>query len=372
MAKRRIKKARCKIISLCPRGMNKTKALFKDADGNPYTEFTAAARMRKGAEGLLDVLVYIPEHEDAEGDIASKEVIRDIAHNFIPNMTGSGIDLLHSLETLSPEDAHICETYIVQKSDPRFVNVIDDDGRSIDPEGSWGVTIKLDNPAIRALYETDGWHGASMYGAMIVEPLTKSDFTDALASRLGNTPNSQETTMNEEKFAEMLKALGVTLTDALAKSIEGLKPTAPVVDPKPADDPKPAVIDFVGDAEKLEDIEAHEEKLFKANLDFSKPEDLVKWKAYITKKAADAKAADGKGDGADGKGDGNEENVELVKARQRVAELEKASKQDTKDVESGDSAQTKMSKGRALGRELALRLIKEQDSHKYGRVVRAS
>jgi hypothetical protein len=351
--------------------MSKTKALFKDADGNPYTEFSAAARMRKGAEGLLDILVYVPEHEDAEGDIASKEVIRDIAHNFIPCMEGSGIDLLHSLETLSPEDAHICETYIVQKSDPRFVDVIDDDGKPIDPEGSWGVTIKLDNPVIRSLYETDGWHGASMYGAMIVEPLTKSDFTAALASRLGTTPNSQENDMNEEKFAEMLKAFGVSLTSALAKSLEGLKPvTKQVDDPKPVADPKPAVIEFVGDAEKLEDIEAHEEKLFKAHLDFGKPEDLAKWKAYITKKAADAKAADGKGDGEgdDGKG----ETVELVKARQRVAELEKASKQDTKDVESGDSAETKMSKGRVYGRELAQRLMKAQNSHKYGRVVRAS
>ena len=277
MAKRRIKKARCKIISLCPRGMNKTKALFKDADGNPYTEFSAMARMRKGAEGLLDILVAVPEHEDAEGDIVSRAVIQDIAHNFIPGMQGSGIDILHSLETLEPEDAHICETFIVQKNDPRFQDAVDDDGKPINIDGAWGAVMKLDNPAVRALYEVEGWHGASMYGSMIVEPLTKADFANALASRLGDTPNSQETDMNEEKMAEMLKSFGETLTAVLTKSIEGLKPK---VEDTSAD-PKVETIEFVGDDSKLEDIETHEEKLFKASLDFSKSEDVKQWKAYI-------------------------------------------------------------------------------------------
>ena len=358
MAKRRIKKARCSIISLCPRGKNKTKALFKSDDGEPLQEFAAAVQMRKSAEGLLDILVYVPDQEDSEGDIANRAVIQDIAHNFIPCMEGSGIDILHSLEPLSEEDAHICETSIIQKGDPRYADATDDDGNPIDPEGSWGVTIKLDNPAVRSLYETEGWHGASMYGAMIVQPLTKSDFTTAMASRLG-TPNPQETDMNEEKFAEMLKSFGATITSALAKSLEGLKP-AEKTEPKPE---VKDVIEFTGDANKLEDIEAHEEVLFKANLDFGKSEDLAKWKAYVLKKAVDSK------DESDDNADAGE-GTELTMAKARVAELEKASKQGTDDVQTSDNAEVKMSKGRKLGQEIAQGLMKAQQSHGYG--IRAS
>lgn len=349
-AKRRIRKARISMISLCPAGKNKARVLFKD-DG--HFEIDALAKM--DAEGLLTSLVYIPEHPDADEDVASAAVIKDMAHNFLKYRAESGIDIVHNMEPLGEDKVQLCETFLVQKGDPRFEGMKDEDGRPINPEGSWATVIKLHDPMLKSLYAEDGWHGVSMYGKAVCEPLTKSDFPDALARRLGG--QGQETIdMDETKLATILatalKGEFATFKDELVKA---LKPE-PETKPEPKEEPveKAVEIEFEGDASNLDDVKAHEEKVFKASLNLNDAKDLEKWRTYLEKKQ-DAER--------------NKESDELRKAREDKERAEKAyndlvkgSKRDTSDVsrQTTESAEEKLEKGRQYGREVAQRLIKSQ------------
>jgi hypothetical protein len=263
---RRIKAAKISLISLVPAGANEVRSLFKSKG---QIELAAVAKM--GVEGYLTSLVYSPDRTDFEGDTAEVPAIKQMAHDFITNMEGTGIDVLHSCEPLSPEQARVCETFIVQKGDPRFVGITDDRGEAIDPEGSWGVVIKIDDPDLRSRYATGEWVGVSMFGSAIVEPVTKSqDLT-------------KDSTMDEKMFAELLKSFGADLS---ATIVEGLaKALAPKEDPKPEPVAKTSV-EFEGDPMNPEDLAKHADKVLLASLDLGNPEDLAKWQAHVVAKQA--------------------------------------------------------------------------------------
>lgn len=352
-AVRRIKRGRIRLISLVPAGANRVESIFKDEDGTPYEEFHAVAKM--APEGYLHTLIYIPEFPDSQGDVASAAVIKDMCHHFIPGMEGSGIDILHNCEPVSPEHAHICETFIVQQGDPRFEGVLVD-GKPIDPTGSWGMVMKLDHPELQALYTDDGWRGVSMFGTALVEPLAKNEFAIALAERLGG--RDKEIDMDEKTLAKLFgEALG-PVVEAVADLKKSFTESKSDDEPRPvakSDEPK---IEFEGDPLSLEDVEAHEEKVFKASLDFGNPKDLKRWKDYLAKKQEA-----GKSDESD---EGKEESEALKKARaekevadRKVAYLLKASNQSTEDVQTADTTEAKIKKGLEAGKASAQRFLKE-------------
>lgn len=367
-AKRRLKKVRPRLISLCPAGANQAEVIFKDEDGNDYERVEAIAKMDD--EGYLNVLIYMPEEvagADSQGDVASGMVVKDACHSFIPGMTGSGIDIMHDCDPVDPEDAHICENFMISKrGDSRFDGVTIN-GRvfedSAELAGSWAQVIKLDHPALQSLYKEHGWTGVSMYGPAVVEPISKSttSFADALAKRLGHNPQGSDT-MDETKLAEIVaKAVGA----ALNPIVEALKPQAPEASTEPAPVAKseePKLPAFEGDPNDLEALAKHEEELFKASLDFSNVADIAKWREYVAKRDASADA----GDPAD-----QTENAELAKARQeaeqakaRLAQLEKSSKRGTSDVETSASTEETIAKTRSRAREAAQALLVSQGRRK--------
>lgn len=267
--KRRIKTAKISLISLVPAGANEVRTLFKSKAG---VEMAAVAKM--GPEGYLTSLVYTPDRTDYEGDIADVATIKQMAHDFITNMEGTGIDVLHSCQPLPPEAARVCETFIVQKGDPRFVGITDDRGDAIDPEGSWGVIIKIDDPDLRSRYATGEWIGVSMFGSATVEPVTKSQ----------TVPENPK--MDPTQMAELLKSFGKTLSteivEGLAKALTPAKE-----DPKP--EPVSKTVPFEGDPMNAEDLAKHADKVLFASLDLSVPADLAKWQAHVAKKTAEQK-----------------------------------------------------------------------------------
>lgn len=269
-AKRRIKAAKISLISLVPAGANRITSLFKDKDA---VEMQALAKI--DAEGYLTALVYLPDSVDSHGDMAKADNIKQWAHDYIPNMEGNGIDVLHDGEPVGNDRAHICETFLVQKGDPRFVGMTDDEGQTVDPTGAWGVVLKIDDPDLRSRYATGEWVGVSMFGSAIVEPLTKS------------TPPTKEFKMDETQMAALLKAFGTNLSsDIVAGLSKALKPD-PVKPTEPVKVEK-TVIAFEGDITKSADVAAHAEKVLFASLDMSNPADITKWQAVLAKKAADA------------------------------------------------------------------------------------
>jgi len=264
-AKRRIKAAQISLISLVPAGANRVKSLFKNKDA---VEMQAVAKI--DAKGYLTSLVYMPDETDTHGDVAKAGDIMQWAHDFIPNMEGNGIDVLHDGKPVGNDRAHICETFIVQKGDPRFAGMTDEDSKPLDPEGSWGMVIKIDDPDLRSRYATGEWVGVSMFGSAIVESLTKS------------TPTSTEFKMDETKMAELLKAFGSNLSsDIVAGLAKALAPVAPVAPEAPV----AQTVAFEGDPNSAADVAKHAEKVMFASLDMSKSADIAKWQAHLAKQA---------------------------------------------------------------------------------------
>lgn len=323
--KRRIKAAKISLISLVPSGANRVTSIFKSRDD--VVEMAAVAKI--DAQGYLTTLVYLPDCVDAHGDVAKADDIRQWAHDFIPNMEGNGIDVLHDGQPVGNERAHICETFIVQKGDPRFEGIQDDAGNPVDPTGAWGVIVKIDDPDLRSRYATGEWVGVSMFGSAIVEPLI-------------NKSTTKENEMDKEQMAELLKSFGTDLSKNIVDGLsKALKPEPSKEEPA-KDEPVQKAVEFVGDPNDPADVEQHLEKVLFSSLDMSKPADIQKWQAHLAKKAA--------------KAEGDDPNAaQIQKLEKELAKLKKAptaSGEPTSTPEGEQTVAQKLAKGREIAAEL--------------------
>ena len=353
-ASRRILDGDIFFLSLVDAGANEVVPVLK---GKNLVKVQSLAKMSK--EGLLHTLVYGPDRVDTDGDTADRSGVQKLAHNFIPNMVGSGIDVMHNCQPVDPNDAHVCESFIIQKNgDDRFKGVTLD-GRVIQDtselEGWWASIIKLNAPELREPFESGEWTGVSMYGSARVESVSKSDFTQALADRLGSNSN-QENTMDEKVLAELLAKSIAPLIDEIKTLKKGADP-APTVDP--VTETATATIEFEGDMDNLEDVVKHEEKIFRSSLDFNKAVDLKKWRNYLAEKAADEVKAKEAAESND--------SDELKKAKtaakdaeRRVAELSKASNQSVEDVRKNESEGDKITRIRKNAKDTVDALLISQ------------
>lgn len=339
-ASRRILDGDIFFLSLVDVGANEVVPVLK---GKNLVKIESVAKMSK--EGLLHTLIYGPDRVDTDGDTADKAGVQKLAHNYIRNMVGSGIDVMHNCKPVDSKDAYVCESFIIQKNgDDRFKGV-QIDGRIIEDttelDGWWASIIKLNAPELREPFETGEWTGVSMYGSARVESVSKSDFTQALANRLGINP-TKENDMDEKTLAaELAKALSplVEKLETITKTVSAEStPVEPVVKTEP--------IEFEGDMDDLEDVAKHEEKIFRGSLDFNKPVDLKKWRNYLAEKAeneakAKAKEAEGKGDETD---ELKKAKADAEAAQRKVTELSKASNQSTEDVRKNESEGDKIAR----------------------------
>lgn len=237
MTRRRIKKASIHRIALVPKGANRMPVLYKSAEQEvdlcPLTKLDEE-------RGELLAVVYAPEHRDSHGDIASADVIRDMAHQFVKN--GAELDLRHDDKPLKPEQAHLAESFIVQKGDERFSGWSDYDGNPVDLEGAWAVVLKIEDPELRQLYRDGKWNGVSMAGPGLVE-IEKSTaevdkFLEELTKRLAgtNTESPEEIDMKPEELKEFLKESNAELAKTLAETLAGV--LAPKAEEAPKEEPQ--------------------------------------------------------------------------------------------------------------------------------------
>jgi len=322
--RRRIRAAKISLISLVPAGANQVISLFKSQGA---VELSALAKI--DVEGYLTSLVYRPDATDTQRDIADVEVVKDMAHGFISNMEGNGIDVLHDGNPVGSDRAHVCETFIVQKNDPRFAGIKDDDGATIDPEGSWGVVIKIDDADLRSRYATGEWVGLSMFGSAIVEPVTKS-----------TTPHT-EIEMDEKQMAELLKGFGVNLSASIVEGLaKALAPVEPKAEPK-AEPVAKTETKFEGDPMDAEDLAKHADKVFLADCDLNTVDGLKKWSDHLASKKVE-KVVD----------------PEIEKLERELAKLKKASA-NSAEPKSAPAGKSTLAERLAKGTERAVRLRKE-------------
>lgn len=287
---RRIKSARIKFISLVPRGANQLPVLYKSEDQT--AQFDCIVKDDRFAEhGELTAIVYVPERVDSQGDVASAEVIKQMAHDYVREM--GAVDVRHNTQALPREKVTVVESFIIQKGDVRFSDLKDYSGRPVDATGGWGVVIKVDDGELRRLYREGHWNGVSMFGPAIVEPISKSagSFADALAERLAagrNTNNTEGTDMDikelEAALAKSNDALATKLADTIVVGLtKALKPEAPA-----NEEPNTEVIKFEGDPTNLDDVRAHKRKVRAALVKWDDPKSVAAYEAELAKEAGEA------------------------------------------------------------------------------------
>lgn len=318
-ARRRIQDAKITHVSLCKRGANSLPVLFKSDGEQDIVEATPIAKYDED-KGEMTALVYVPDHVDKDGDTATAEAIRKMAHSWSEN--GSQVDINHDLKTLSRDQVYVAENFIVQKGDQRFEGWTDLQGNPIDATGGWAQIYKFNDPALRELAKSGEIGGVSMYGPAVVEQLTKSDH-EAIAREVLETLRAGQSSANPdneidmkpeeldaklEKFQEGLLA---KVGEIVTKSAE-----APEEKPedKPAADDKPETpeIEFEGDRTDPEAIAKHAEKLELAALEKS-----VDWADAESVRKYSAKLAELKKSDVD-EDDSYDEPVTLEKSRSRV------------------------------------------------------
>lgn len=251
---RRITKAVIQFISLVPKGANKMKAVYKD-DGS----FEVQGITKSTGEGYLTSVVYAPEHRDSQGDIASAEVIKDMAHQ-ASRKGNPEIDIRHDGKPVGRDRAYVAESFIIGKGDVRFEDWKDTEGNPVDLEGAWATVIKIEDPELRALYEKGEFAAVSMGGTATVESDDASikEFVDSYLSKHPTLNPSQED--DEMKPEDLKKAMEEALqpitktvgdltakVEKLEKGDEKPEPKEPEKKTEETEDPNAPV--FKGDLE---------------------------------------------------------------------------------------------------------------------------
>lgn len=203
---RKIKKAKISFISLCPKGMNQMPVLFKE-DGTVRFDTLVKG---DASEGELTAVVYVPDRPDKEGDFAPRKVIKEMAYEYLRDHRK--LDLRHDGKALRPEQAYVAQNFIIQKGDPRFANLKDYNGQAVDPEGGWGMVIKIDDPKLQQLYKDGKWKGVSMFGTAELEATESKEDKGVLQKIMDAIRGIAQKPQEEPDMDEKLK-----------KELEGLK-----------------------------------------------------------------------------------------------------------------------------------------------------
>jgi len=172
--KREILDADIRFISLCPRGKNGFMTLFKADTAEVHFVGLTKELPDFDEKGELLAVVWAPNIPDSDGDFASADVIEKMAHSYMKN--AAKVDIVHDCQELSKDAAHVTESFIIQKSDERFLDWPGYDGSPMDVTGGWAVKMQINSPELRKAYRDGEWQGVSLYGpAKVRTDVTKAD-----------------------------------------------------------------------------------------------------------------------------------------------------------------------------------------------------
>ena len=218
--------------------------------------------------GTLTCVVYAPNRDDADGEFADAETVREMAYTHARE--GLKLDVRHDGVILSKGEAFVAESFIIQKGDARFADWKDVDGNPVgDCSGGWAQIIRLESPAIREKFRKGELRGVSLLGTAEREAV-KGD--SALSEFLREIKNAFMP--KAEKERDMTPAEVQTLIDSAIKkdreAVQKAADDAAAAAKKAADDAAKKAADdepiFKGDISKVEDLEAFQKELRAHNL----------------------------------------------------------------------------------------------------------
>lgn len=272
---RRMRKLKVTHVSLTRRGKNKLRATFKGLEGDDEVKLAIATvsndrcKQMLEEEGILTSIVYAPEHVDTDNDVASKEVIKDAAHNWLAR--GGHLDLDHNLEPLGVDRARLAETFIVHKGHPDFTDVKDVDGNPVDAEGAWAIRIKLIDESLKLMARSGEIGAVSLYGLVRYEQDggKAASPDDAFADLLRKQSDKDEDDMNADEMKKALEANNVSLAKAIT---DGVAAVLTKQSPSEGTGTPPRKVEFKGDPKDSVALRKHYEALRFAAIDMQDPE----------------------------------------------------------------------------------------------------
>ncbi len=162
-------------ISLVKAGANGKEVIYKSSEVAP--SYTKEIKIAKNDEekGVLYGIVYSPDQEDSQGDLAGADEIEKAAYAFMKNRNTLNVDKDHDFVNKS---AYVAESWLLRKGDAIFPD---------EPEGSWAVAIKLESDELKDAVKKGEIAGLSMAGVANredVEKATKAETKGAIEALL--------------------------------------------------------------------------------------------------------------------------------------------------------------------------------------------
>ena len=163
--KRRLKKVEANFISLVGKGANNKIIIYKSANDSIGEQFQKQIEIRKIDEDqhMVYGIVYSPDEVDLQGDLASADVIKDMAYNFMKNAKTNNVDQQHNFVS---DEGFVAESWLTKQADPVF---------PLEKEGCWAVGIKVEKDDTWQLVKNGVITGLSLAGLAVVEEVTKSE-----------------------------------------------------------------------------------------------------------------------------------------------------------------------------------------------------
>jgi hypothetical protein len=169
---RKLKTIDVNFISLVDKGANRKKLIFKSLpDTTPLFEKTVQIKKYDEDQRIVFCIVYSPDEVDTQGDIATAEVIKEAAYNFMRCARTNNVDKQHDF---IPDEGFVAESWIVKENDSIFPD---------EPAGSWAVGIKVENDETWQSVKNGEITGLSLAGLAVIEdsqnnsPAEKADDT---------------------------------------------------------------------------------------------------------------------------------------------------------------------------------------------------
>lgn len=340
------------------------RAVFKSLREGDDTQVTFGTILQKGEleEGILTCVVYPVELEDHQNDIADRNVVKDMCHNFIAR--GGFIDMEHDLEPMGANQVRLAENFIVHKGHPDFQDLKDDAGNPVDEDGAWAIKCKLLDEELLEAARNGDIGGMSMFGQAEFEEETVAasdldEVVEAVVKRLSPSDTAEDD-MKPEELAKALadnnKELSESIVTGIVKAFDKDSTSGDDSDSKPTK--KTAAkkaVEFKGDRTNPIDIRKHRLAVQEANLDWDDDEAVTKYLEAVEELNKLTKKSK-KGDD-----DENPNATEIAKLKRQLAKLEGTSSQggdDDADDDDDDANDTDEPAAKSKGEKRILQLIK--------------
>ncbi len=210
MAKHRLSDITVTHISLVKAGANKKRIIYKSAEAEPIWQKDIEIKKSDLKKGIVYGIVYSPDEVDTQGDFAKAEEIEKAAYGF---MKAKNIDNIDKNHTFKKEDAYVCESWIIRKSDPMFPN---------EKPGSWAVGIKIESEELKKQIEKGEIQALSMAGAGRREEVAKmEDLASVIKKTLidiftkGDEMAKEKKEVKKEDYNDLQEMFKSALNEAL-------------------------------------------------------------------------------------------------------------------------------------------------------------